>query len=404
MKGLPVAYERALAVVLALHFLVTPLYPGLIGLTPIVPPGVSLLDQRGAALLLLFAFALALVIALAAVRVPGENPPTTGPLIAYLAATLVATVAGFEPAVGLLFALLLVMTIAVHVVIARFYRSPLISGGIYAAFLAGGIAASALALGMVLTRRPPALFTVGHGRAIGTFIVPGELAGYLLLLVPTAIGVTLATRRPWLRALALPAAAVGLVALFATFSRAGWIGALAGALFAAYALRPKAAPALTACALLVVILVFGFDMHHNPSENFTRLSIWRTGARTAQLFPLTGVGPGGFRLVYPALRPPDGEPAAFHAHNFLLTTFAEMGLAGVVTLLAVWWRFAAALREALRRAQPQARTFALLLSAGCVATLVQSLLDVVQIVALGLWIPFMALTLGAARHGLPEAR
>jgi O-antigen ligase len=374
-----------------------------IGLTPIAPPGVSLIGTAGAYSLIAFALVVGLVGALAVARASAEPSPLLRPLLAYLAAVLLATLCGFAPKVGILFAAIAAIAVSAHLAIARYYRSALVCGGIYCGYLCGGIVASVLALVMVLTRVPAALYTVGHGRAIGTFVVSGELAGYLLLLIPTAAGVALVTSRRWLRILALGAAVSGACALVATFSRAGWLGALAGAVFLLFALRRRAvALALAAAALLAIGLVFAFDAHHNPSENFTRLAIWRTGLRTLQLFPLTGVGPGGFQLVYPALRPPDGEPTAFHAHNFLLTSFAEMGVLGFAATLALWGSFAFVLRKLLRNAEPRARTLALSLAAGYVATGVQSLFDVVQVLALGVWIPFMAVALGAARYGLVE--
>jgi O-antigen ligase len=146
-----------------------------------------------------------------------------------------------------------------------------------------------------------------------------------------------------------------------------------------------------------------YNGHHNPSEYFTRLSIWRTGLRAVQLFPVTGVGPGAFRHVYPALRPPDGAASAFHAHDYLLNSFAETGLIGMATLIAMWWTFGRAMRNALWRSDGARRSFGLAILSGFVATLAQSSLDFIQVVILGCWIPFMALALRAAEYGLGEA-
>jgi putative inorganic carbon (hco3(-)) transporter len=257
---------------------------------------------------------------------------------------------------------------------------------------------------MLAVRRPAIMYAVGHGRAISTFVVPGEFAGYLLFLIPVAIGVALVTHSRALRALGSCAAVLGVVALAATYSRAGWLGFAVGCAFFVYMQRrSRRLGVLLGVVLLIgLVTISVYNGHHNPSEYFTRLSIWRTGLRTVQLFPLTGVGPGAFRHIYPLLRPPDGEASAFHAHNYLLNAFAETGLVGIATLLALWWTFGRAMMRAVARADGPRRTLALAVLSGFVATLAQSSLDFIQVVILGCWIPFMALALGVAEHGLGE--
>ena len=66
---------------------------------------------------------------------------------------------------------------------------------LFTTFLLTGTLVSLLALLMVALRRPALLYAMVHGRATATFIVPGELAGYLLLLIPTALGVALVAAR-----------------------------------------------------------------------------------------------------------------------------------------------------------------------------------------------------------------
>ncbi len=40
---------------------------------------------------------------------------------------------------------------------------------------------------MVLLRLPATLYSVANGRAVGTFVLPGELAGYLHFLIPICV-------------------------------------------------------------------------------------------------------------------------------------------------------------------------------------------------------------------------
>jgi O-antigen ligase len=180
----------------------------------------------------------------------------------------------------------------------------------------------------------------------------------------------------------------------------GLAAAIAFYAFATGTVRRRYAPLILLAGLIAVLAVF--NAHHNPAENYTRLSIWQTGIEIARRFPLTGVGPFNFARIYPLVRLPDGDPQAFHAHSFLLTTFAETGIAGVLAALAAWWRFIVDLRERLRTAPAGHAAIALAVAAGLVGTWVQGLIDTVSVVIFGLWLPSMALALAAASDGLGD--
>jgi O-antigen ligase len=390
--------------VLAFGFAAFPLYPAFISLSSVSPPGVSLVPRPMAIVLLAACVVGAVILTADAIRTRARLPATFWPVAAYVGGWFVAAVFGFDPATGLLFVADGLLVLVFHLSIARFYPDPRAALTMMTAFLLSGTAVSLLGIGMMLSRRPAIIYAVGHGRAIGTFVVPGEFAGYLLFLIPTAVGVAMVARNRWLRWLSGAAAVVGAVALAGTYSRAGWLGFAVGGAFFIFMQRRSALLGLVLTGLLAIglITISVYNGHHNPSEYFTRLSIWRTGMRTVQLFPVTGVGPGGFRLVYPALRPPDGEPTAFHAHSYVLTSFAETGLVGLATLIALWWWFARELSAVMRGAEGARRTLGLAIAAGFVATWAQGTLDFIQVVILGCWIPFMALALGAAQYGLGE--
>jgi putative inorganic carbon (HCO3(-)) transporter len=164
--------------------------------------------------------------------------------------------------------------------------------------------------------------------------------------------------------------------------------------------RRRYAPLILLGGLAAVLIVF--NAHHNPAENYTRLSIWQAGIEIVRRFPLTGVGPFDFARIYPLVRLPDGDLTAFHAHSFLLTIFAELGIVGVIAVLWAWWRFAAVLYDRLRTARPAHATLAIAVAAGLFGTWVQGVIDTVSVVIFGLWLPSMALALALAEHGLGE--
>jgi O-antigen ligase len=384
------------------HFVV-PLFPPFITLMAVTIPGVSLLPQWFAIALLAVMACIAIYGCAMLLQPPRERPPTLLPLLGWLGAGFLAALLGFNPTGGLLFLGIFGLGVVWHLAILRYYSYPGVSRAIFWSYLLSGALASLAAIVMVIVRAPADQYTIGHGRAIGTFILPGELAGYLIVFVPIAFAVARITVDRALRILALCALALGAAALALTFSRAGWMGFAAAVAFYAFAtgiVRRRYAPLIVLAGLGAVLGVF--NAHHNPAENYTRLSIWQAGIEIVRRFPLTGVGPFDFARIYPLVRLPDGDLTAFHAHSFLLTMFAETGIVGIIAVLWVWWRFAAALSERLRAARPAHATLALAVAAGLVGTWVQGLIDTVSVVIFGLWLPSMALALVTAQYGLGE--
>jgi O-antigen ligase len=343
------------------------------------------------------------VLLLAVLQPPRERPPTLVPLLLWLGAALLSGAVGFNPLGGLLFIGIFGLGVIWHLSLLRYYALPGAARWIVWSYLLSGTLSAILAIVMVVTRIPADQYTIGHGRAIGTFILPGELAGYLIIFLPIAFGVARVSNDRNLRALALAGLVFGTLAFVLTFSRAGWMGLAAAVAFYAFvtgSVARRYALAIPVLGLLAVLVAF--NAHHNPSENYTRLSIWQAGLEIVRRFPLTGVGPLDFARVYALVRMPDGDQSAFHAHSFLLTIFAETGVIGLLVVLYAWGRFVVALRDSMRGASRDRLILSAAVAAGLLGTWVQGLIDTVSVVIFGLWLPSMALALVAARYGLLE--
>ena len=386
---------RGIAASLGAAFFLIPLYPAFIALTPAHVPGVSLVPKPIAVALLVLSLALAAFWALRLLSAPSRRLPTVLAVAVFPAAGALAAILGFDPAAGALFFAILVGGVVWHAAILRFATAPRVLETIFRAYLLSGALASLAAIVMVLAKTPWSLYTIGHGRAIGTFVVPGELAGYLIVFVPVAFA--LARRRLSPAALAPAALALAAVAFVLTFSRAGWIGMAAAiaALMLMHRRERSARYAVAIMGLAVVAVALVFNAHHDPSENFTRISIWEAALNVIGRFPLLGAGPFEFVRLYPIVRPPGGEPIAFHAHSVVLSIAAETGLVGIVALAFGWWRFVAELRARLRTGSPY-RDVAIAVAAGLIGTWVQGSIDTSTLVIFGLWLPFMALAVVCA--------
>jgi O-antigen ligase len=390
--------RRFMPIALALIFAIVPLFPSFIALTDVDFPGVSLVPRAVA----LAVLAVCAGLAIYAVTVLATSPWKSQPLLLPLGAVFIAgVVAGFDPAAGLLFTGIGGLGIIWHCSVVRFYAQRFAATAIYGVFLASGAIASAIAIAMVATRFPANEYAIAHGRATGTFVLPGELAGFLIVLLPIAYAVGTVSHRA-LRALAWTTFALGMIAIVLTYSRAGWMG-LAAAFAFLFAVRTRGAgpAAFVAIGGLLAVLAL-FNAHHDPSEDYTRLSIWQTALQIADRFPLTGVGPFNFSRLYALTRFPDGDPTAFHAHSLYLTFFVEFGIVGLTAVGWTIWRFAAELRRRIAAAPARRAFLATGIAAGLVGVAVQGVIDTVTVVIFGLWMPIMGLALATAEGGDPD--
>ncbi len=399
--------KRALALACALAFACLPLFPAFIMLTPASIPGVSMLS-RGAALAILAAMGLLAVVAGGVLAfVKRVEQPMVLPLLLWLGAALLSAALGFAPLYGIVFLGIFLLGILWHVGILASYDGRGNAAVMFTGLLSAASVAFVVAIAAVLLHRPAAIYAAQHGRAVGSFILPGELAGYVLVIVPIALAVASLSQHPWLRRLAAFAAASGIVALALSFSRTGWVAA--GCAGIAYAIlvirerRKRRTLAVAVAAFTAISVAVAFNVHHDPSENFTRLSIWQTALGIVRRFPLTGSGPFTFGTIYAHLRLPDGDAVAYHAHDLYLTLLAETGILGLLAMLAAWWRFGREWMHRFAAADPNARILSGAIVAGLIGTLVQGTIDTSTLVLFGLWLPTMALALASARYGMGES-
>ncbi len=201
-------------------------------------------------------------------------------------------------------------------------------------------AALAAAFGLVLYARYGAAWPSRARGAVGHYMTFG---GQLLLWVTLAAAVLAVERAARWRAVALPAAALGALALAATFTRSAWLG-LAVALVTLLGLaRPRWLPALVVTIGLALVLAppayrerawSAFDPSH--PNNLQRTCMWRSGLAMFRDHPLTGVGPGGMKEIYDRYMLPAATERAGHLHSVPVQILASMGLAGFVAFLLLY--------------------------------------------------------------------
>ncbi len=265
-----------------------------------------------------------------------------------------------------------------------------------AALVAGAAAQALLGLYQFANRIGPEWFVLFDRfmRASGSFSQPNPYAGYLGLTLPVAVSMALwaaqrtlagrsADRWPaagWL--LFFSAGSLLITAgLIASWSRGGWLGALAGvaivlllrsrrvallsglvllALLAALlvgALTPEAVPEPIAVRFREVPTALGFgNILSQPvnDDNFAvveRAAHWVAALRMWERAPWLGIGPGNYSVVYPAVRLPRWEEPLGHAHNVYLNVAAESGVIGLLAFTVLWAGMVVWLWQALQRAR-----------------------------------------------------
>jgi O-antigen ligase len=193
--------------------------------------------------------------------------------------------------------------------------------------------------------------------------------------------------RPWSMAAVL---AVLLAGLGATWARAAWLGAAAGVVtLMTLGVDRRVRLALALLTLLLVGLgavllprwpaVYAEVRSIGSLEaNKNRIAIWRAVPKMIGDHPVVGTGFGTFGLAYPQYRLPDSpDLMPPFAHNLLLNAAVEMGMFGLVAIVAVCavglassWRW----MTRSPRGSPE-RTVAATVLAALVALLANQLVD-----------------------------
>ncbi len=327
-------------------------------------------------------------------RRPFPATPFDLPLLAFLAAYLLSSLASPIPRLGLeQFGYYLACTLIFYLLVdlARAGKSlepwlglMLLAGAWYLFFGLGEVTAwyrRWLEIAPPGQWIPPATLrvdaTIGH---------PNTLAALLNLLWPLAAARLAAARSRWLKAALAVYVLAAFAVLFLTSSRGGWLAAAAALAVLILLLALDRRELVRRCwawlrahawawaglglAGLLLGRALGALMlrqvqHPTHPTADPRGYIWQVAVAMFRARPWLGGGPGTYPLEYLSFfsNPPfDLLP---HAHNFVLNQLGENGLAGAAATLALGAVLAWAAWQAWKRSAPGGRT----LLAGSLAAL-----------------------------------
>ena len=181
------------------------------------------------------------------------------------------------------------------------------------------------------------------------------VAGYLLLSLPLLVGLTI-IQTGWKRWLWLTGVGFGLIDLYTTSSRGGWLGlvilcvigfiiAITRSSFPKYWLGLGGLGTITTLSILILFnnrlrtLIIGIFNGKGSGELAYRIINTYVGGWMGSSHPWSGIGLGGVPILYQKYRPIwSGRQSelAFQLHSTPVQLWAEMGLWGIIVgLLAI---------------------------------------------------------------------
>jgi O-antigen ligase len=292
--------------------------------------------------------------------------PLLGPLAAFAAWSVVTALASARPLESLvacknllnLAALLVIVNALSNAALARRFATWLVLAVAVAAAI--GIVQVTMCPGPEATAPATALlerFLRKCTRARGVYSIYMTLAG-VLALVLTLMLPRLARLRAevwWLG----PVWVVLGVGLALTYVRGAWLGFMAGAAAAVAGLGRRGILAALALVLLVPTLLMGLPGVRarvktigsaGDATTRDRLAMLDAGRRLALEHPLTGVGPGQVKHLYPDVATPEAlRRSTSHLHNTPLQIMVERGVIGLAAWLWIFVAFLVRATALLRR-------------------------------------------------------
>ena len=294
---------------------------------------------------------------------PRAGWPLLGPLAAFAVWTLVAALASARPVESLLAAKGLLTLGAFYVVLhalpdraaARRFATGLFLAVSLVALLAIAQVGFCPAGGTVESG-PLRLLFRKCARARGFFSIYMTLAGVLTLVLVSVLPRLARGGRSavW----ALPGWLAGVLALGLTHARGAWLGFAVGAVAGALTLRRRwlvlVALALVIAGTLAVepgvlerLRTVG-DLADDTARD--RLAMLDAGLRLVRAHPVTGVGPGEVKRLYPAWAREEAlRRSTSHLHDTPLQIVVERGIPGLAAWIAIWVAFFARAGRTLYR-------------------------------------------------------
>jgi O-antigen ligase len=186
-------------------------------------------------------------------------------------------------------------------------------------------------------------------RGSGTFINPNNFAGFLEMILPMGLALTLLSRLSYATRIALfYASLVIVIGLGSTLSRGGWLAT--GLMLAAFliTLLFQREFRLRSTIILAILLLLGIgvvartyqskrrfeQLVEAGSKKDDRLKYWKSAIEIWKENIWLGAGPAHYDIRYRQYRPANLQDRPEFVHNDYLNTLADWGIAGLTIIVA----------------------------------------------------------------------
>jgi O-antigen ligase len=181
----------------------------------------------------------------------------------------------------------------------------------------------------------------------------GIFSTYLVTMAPILGWLAFEDPRPLARRTAAGLLLFAVFLAFISMQRATWLAfAVQALILLSWRLRypgfgRRRAAAVAAGVVMFTVASLQFTQHQRVGQGISTLGgdvrarYWPKAIETVVAHPMTGAGFGrqAVQKAYPELTPP-GWPDLWHAHNVVLNYGLELGIPGLVALLALFGSFA----------------------------------------------------------------
>ena len=192
--------------------------------------------------------------------------------------------------------------------------------------------------------RPGIMAPMGeYFRAIGFYGFFLTFAGFIMsvFFVSLCISFSPGIKKRWLYILA---AVLSFIAVIGTFARSIWLSFAAAVPVFGFMKGKKTGFIATSGFIAVVLLCLIFipsirERAYSiiiPSENQTRLNLWKTSINISADFPLTGIGEDNFDYYFDKYKVEGYYDATGHPHNDYLNVLVNSGIPGLFAFVSIW--------------------------------------------------------------------
>jgi O-antigen ligase len=230
--------------------------------------------------------------------------------------------------------------------------------GVYRIIVAWTTFSALIGIAQYLSGMPEAVGLIGNRNAFAMYVNIALVCAYLLHQ---------SVRGPLEKMMLAMSIPVLFLALALTFSRAGLIVlGVAMALVFAKAARERRFQILIASSVLIILIAVFLpaafwsragsivpSIQRQENSFGLRVGLWKAGIRMVADHPISGVGPGNFRVALPRYGRGAILGARLGAHNSYVSVAAEMGIVGLTLFLLL---HIMALKRIRRRSAAAARS------------------------------------------------